>query len=806
MKPSTRNGTATAFAVLAVVALTNVLHAQVNVTTSHDDNSRTGQFTQETVLTPANVNSGHFGKVFSTAVDGWVYAQPLYLSTVSISGGIHNVLYVATEHDSLYAIDADDGTIYWQASLIPPGGTTINSSGDLQCADIVPEVGITGTPVIDRTTGTIYLVAVSKIGGSFYQYLHAIDIATGAEKFAGPKLIQASVPGTATDSVGGYVSFNAKMENQRAGLLLDNGHVVIGWSAHCDYIPWHGWVMSYAANTLAQEAAYNTSPDGYADGVWLGGDGLAADASGNIFIATGNGSWNGTTNLGDSIIKLGMPSGGTFPVLDYFTPYNENYLALNDLDIASGGIVLLPTLPNGRQLLAQMSKAGTIYLLDRNNLGKYCVDLTPACTTSDPQIVQEIPGATVGVWGAPAYWNGTLYWGAASDMTRAQDHIKAYSFNANGSGLLSTTPTSQSTAVFGFSAPSPSISANGTTNGILWGLDNSAYSYACSGGLNCQILYAYDATNLGTMLYNSGQAPNLRDVPGGAVKFTAPIIANGKVYVGSQYAISAFGLLNPTAAPSFASPPPGTYASAESVTLADGTSGAVIYYTTDGSTPTTASAMYGTPIAVSATTTIEALAIAPGYSSSAVTSGTYTISASSTTTGVNIAAAANIDGIGINGVAPFGGGLDGSGDTYSGTLLGGSATWSGVTFNLAGAGTLDALSGTTIALPAGNYSTLYLLGTGVGGNQLSQKFVVTYTDGTTSTVTQSLSDWYTPQGFAGEAEALVEPYRLTSSGAIDNRTFYVYGYSFAIDATKTVKSLTLPATRNVVVLAVDLGP
>ncbi len=478
----------------------------------------------------------------------------------------------------------------------------------------------------------------------------------------------------------------------------------------------------------------------------MAGDGLAADASGNIFFATGNGSWNGTTNLGDSIVKLGPPSGGTFPVVDYFTPYNQDTLSSNDLDIASGGLLLLPTLPNGKQLLVQMAKEGTIYLLDRNNLGKYCVNQTPACINSDSQIVQEIPNATVGIWGSPAYWNGYVYWGGGNDNTLIEDYLKAFSFNANNSGLLSTAPTSQSTNLFGFSSPSPSISANGATNGILWGLDNSAfYAGGCVNGAPCQVLYAYDATNLGKMLYNSNQAANQRDVPGGAVKFTTPIIANGKVYIGSQYAVSAFGLLNPAATPTL-SPAAGTYSSAQSVTLADSTSGAVIYYTTDGSTPTTASAVYGTPLTVSATTTIKAIATASGYSSSAVASATYTINSSSTTTSVNIATAADVYGIGINGAAVQGGGLDGIGSAYSGTLLGTSATWSGITFTLAGAGALDAVSNTTLALPAGNYSTLYMLATGVNGNQTNQTFVVTYTDGTTSTVTQSLSDWYYAAG------------------------------------------------------------
>ena len=250
--------------------------------------------------------------------------------------------------------------------------------------------------------------------------------------------------------------------------------------------------------------------------------------------------WNGTTDYGDSIVKLGPPSGGSFPVLDYFTPYNQSSLAGGDTDVASGGLVLLPNLSSGQQLLTQMGKEGKMYVIDRNNMGKYCVNDNPPCNGSDPNIVQEIPGATAGVWGTPAYWNGSVYWGGGSDGG-GPDNLKAFSFNANNSGLISTSPTSESAKAFSFSAPSPTISANGNTNGILWGLDDSAFGSTCSGGSNCQVLYAYDATNLANMLYNSSQAANNRDVPGGAVKFATPIVANGKVYVGSQLKVSAYG-------------------------------------------------------------------------------------------------------------------------------------------------------------------------------------------------------------------------------------------------------------------------
>src|SRR5580704_17418281 len=633
--------------------LTSVLQAQVNVTTYHNDNARTGQNTQEAILTPANVNSSQFGKLFSVSVDGWVYAQPLYLSNLTIAGGTHNVLYVATEHDSLYAIDADSGTIYWQISLIPSGGSTVNSSTDLGCGDLVPEVGITGTPVIDPTTGTIYLVAKSKVNGSLVQYLHAIDVATSAEKFSGPVLIEATVPGTASDGNGTTVSFNPHFENQRAGLLLENGHVVIGWSSHCDISPWHGWIMSYSAGTLTQEGAFNTSADGSANGVWMSGGGLAADANGNIFFATGNGSWNGTTDYGDSIVKLGPPSGGSFPVVDYFTPYNQSSLSGGDTDVASGGLVLLPNLASGQQLLTQMGKEGKMYLIDRNNMGKYCVNDNPPCNGRDPNIVQEIPGATAGVWGTPAYWNGSVYWGGGSDGG-GPDNLKAFSFNANNSGLISTSPISESAKAFSFSAPSPTISANGNTNGILWGLDNSAFGSTCSGGSNCQVLYGYDATNLANMLYNSSQAANNRDVPGGAVKFATPIVANGKVYVGSQLKVSAYGAISttPTAAIPTFSPAPGDYTSTTNVTLSDSTSGATVHCTTDGTTPTPSSPACSN-VAISSTMTLKAIATANGYNPSAIASGLYTIDSGDP--GINYGAGFTSTGLTFNGTAKLNG-------------------------------------------------------------------------------------------------------------------------------------------------------
>ena len=479
-------------------------------------------------------------------------------------------------------------------------------------------------------------------------------------------------------------------------------------------------------------------------------------------------------------------------MLDYFTPYNQGTLDDGDTDVASGGLVLLPPLPSGLQLLAQQGKQGTVYLLNTSNLGKYCVNLTPACTSSDPQIVQEIKGATAGIWGSPAYWNGNLYWAGANDS------LQAFSFDAGGSGLISTSPTSQSALIFSFPGASPTVSANGTTNGIVWAQGSST-------------LYAYDATNLTNLLYTSNQAANSRDAAGATVKFVPPVIANGKVYLGTQSALVTYGLLAstlPVAASPTLSPPPGSYTSAQSVTLTDTTPGAVIFYTTNGTTPTVNSTLYtGTALQISSATTVEAIAVAGGYQSSPVTIGAYGINAQGTTSiSVNLATVDAVDGIANTGTATTGGGMDGFGYDYSAALLGTSLSWGGSTFTFGAAGIADAVSSTTIALPAGNDSTVNLLATAVDGAQLAQTFIVTYTDGTTSTFKQSLSDWFVPQNFAGESQALKMAYRIATSGATSPGPLYLYGYSFALNSAKTVQSLTLPNNRHVVVLAVDVSP
>jgi hypothetical protein len=510
------------------------LTAQVNVVTQHNDNARTGQNIAETILTPANVNVQHFGKLFSQAVDGYVYAQPLYLSNVSIPGkGTHNVVYVATEHDSIYAFDADSNTganasPLWQTSFIDPNnGITTVSSNEVACGDLVPEIGVTGTPTIDATTGTLYVVGKIKDHGVIKQKLHALDVTNGAEKFGGPIVIKAKFPGTGDGSLRGVISFNPLRQAQRNGLLLQNGTLYVGFASHCDIGPYHGWILGYDPQTLQPKGKWLSTPDRGLGGFWGGGGGLAIDANDRLFVVTGNGIFDtnsGGKDYGDSIIKLAQPKQAKYLAKDYFTPYDQQRLYEQDIDLGSGGIMLLPD-QNGAHphLLVQVGKEGTIYVVDRDHMGHFNPN-------NNNQIVQSLAGAVGGVWGLPAWWNNTVYFGGIFDF------VKAFSFDPV-KGKLSTHSVSESSNLYGYPGPTPSISANGNSNGILWALQTENYN---NGGSN--ILHAYDATNLATELYNTTQNAQ-RDDAGGAVKFTVPTIANGKVYVPASNRISVYGLL-----------------------------------------------------------------------------------------------------------------------------------------------------------------------------------------------------------------------------------------------------------------------
>jgi hypothetical protein len=616
---------------LSLTASSVPLTAQVSVTTWRNDISRTGQNLSETILNPSDVNATQFGKLFSQPVDGYVYAQPLYMPNVTIAGVSHNVVFVATENDSVYAFDADNNggtnsSPLWFASMLStahgaaPGATTLSSN--LVGTDIVPQIGITGTPVIDPTTNTLYVVSATVEGSAFPIRLHALDITTGAEKFGGPVIITATVPGTGNGSSGGTLTFDPEWENQRPGLLLLNGIVYVGFASHGDGGPWHGWIFGYNAATLAQTGVFCASPNGAGAGIWMSGAGLSAEINdpvnhpyGRMFVPTGNGDYTASTpyttvmDFGDSILNLDLTNGKP-TVQDEFTPMNQANLDAYDGDQAAAGLLILPTQTAGNypHLLVQAGKSGEVYLLNRENLGGYN-------TTAD-NVVQELPyevGA-VGTWSMPAYWNGTVYWWAQNDTLKAFPLVN---------GLL-TGPTGTSSETYGYPGANPVISANGNTEGIVWTVETDAYTSA-----GPAVLMAHNASAVGTTLYSSNT--NLtRDNPGNAVKFSVPTVVNGKVYVGSQSQLSVYGLLS--GEPQTATPvlTPGTESfsgGSISVNITDATAGATIYYTLDGSTPTTASSVYTVPLTVSSTTTVQAIASAAGYDQSTVASATYTDSA-----------------------------------------------------------------------------------------------------------------------------------------------------------------------------------
>jgi len=503
------------------------------VLTYHNDNARTGQNLQETVLTPANVKSTTFGKLFSFPVDGAVYAQPLYVSNVTIAGQLHNVVIVATEHDSVYAFDADNRTSapLWQVSFIDPANgittvpnTDIRDTKGTVCGDINPEIGITSTPVIDPVTGILYVVAKTKESGVAKYRLHALDITTGVDTSGTGVVIQASVPGTAQPNDGsGHLVFNAALENQRLALLLSNNVVYFGTGSYCDFGDHHGWFLAYDSKTLSLLSAFNATPTGLEAGIWQSGGGAAADASGNVYVVTGDGTFDaafGGNNFGDSILKF---AGASLVVSDSFTPFNQASLTVVNADLGSAGVVLLPDQPLGpTHLMVGAGKQGIVYLLNRDSMGGFLA-------SGDTQIVQSFPGGTCGagpcaIFGTPAYFNGRVY------TVAVDDRLKAYSLSA---GQLSL--SGQSANTFPFPGATPAISANGSSNGIVWALQTNGSGAPA-------VLHAYSAAAVSTELYNSNQN-SARDAPGPAVKFTVPTIANGKAYVGAQGQLSVFGLL-----------------------------------------------------------------------------------------------------------------------------------------------------------------------------------------------------------------------------------------------------------------------
>lgn len=522
---------------LAGGALPSVGEGHAAVVTYHNDNARTGQNVAETVLTPDNVNPAHFGKLYSFPVDGYIYAQPLYVPQVVIPGnGVHNVAIVATQHDSVYAFDADSpgSAPLWTVSFLnPEAGVTTLTPDDVNASDIVPEIGITSTPVIDVDNNTIYVVAATKENGTFYHRLHALDLSSGAEKFGGPRAIEATHPGVAQDAHDGVLSFSSRYQLQRSALLLSRGRVYVAFASNADAELYHGWVIAYDATTMRQTGAWVTTPDGYQGGIWMSGCGISADQDGSLYLSTANGPFDAFgddpgASYSDSVVKL-RPHSQRLSLADFFTPYNQAKLAEGDLDLGSSGVLLLPNQSGPFPHLAvTTAKNGHIYVLNRDRLGGY------SRRRGDPQVRQEIAGQLRQQMGTPAYWNGRLYFGAGTSPNK--DGIKAF---AVSNGTVSAAPVSQSTAAFHLSRMTVSVSANGNSNGIVWAVDNDAYFSVPQGPA---ALHAYDANNLARELYNSNQR-FARDNPGQSSKFTVPTVADGKVFVGGANQLSVYGLL-----------------------------------------------------------------------------------------------------------------------------------------------------------------------------------------------------------------------------------------------------------------------
>ena len=609
------------WSLIALVA--SVAFGQTDILASRYDAARTGQNLTETTLNAQNVNAGSFGKLYAYAIDGQAYAQPLVKGQLAIPGsGTFNVVFIATEHGSVYALDADSATPIWYRSFINPatGLTTRTTNPSLE--DIVPEVSITSTPVIDPASGTLYVVAETVQSGNppFY-WLHALDLVSGQDKVA-PVKVQASL-GTGQSPL----TLDAATSQQRPGLVFSNGVVYVGFGSSGDNYPWVGWLLAYDGTTLSQVGVFCSSPGGaQGAGLWSSGEAPPVDASGNIYVSTGNGYFSANSGWGDAFVKLAP---GNLAVLDYFAPFNQMALGAADLDLASAGLTVLPDEAGSAQhphLLIGSGKDGEVYLLDRDNMGQY----DGSYSTPNSQIVQWLPGQVgTGVlnpanpslpyvansYTTPAYWQNRIY------FCGVQDSCKLFSL---GNAQLSTTPLSSSANVFGYPGAQPVISAASATDtsAILWALERDSTH-------NLTVLHAYDATNLATEFYNSAQAAGGRDAGGAPVRFAVPAVANGKVFVNTAVELDVYGLLAgalPTLASPTFTPAAGSYAGPQTVTLG-APAGAIVYYTLDGSVPTRYSNVYSTPLLISATTTVRAMAVQSGFYTGPAASATYTIAA-----------------------------------------------------------------------------------------------------------------------------------------------------------------------------------
>jgi hypothetical protein len=527
-KVTVSNAVGTITSAAATLTVSATAAAGTDVLTYHNDNSRSAQNLTETVLTPANVNATQFGLLRVLPADGLVDGQPLIASNLSVSGVLRNVVYVVTENDSVYSYDADTGAALVHVSVLGSGETPSDTRG---CSQVVPQIGITSTPVIDRSVGpngTVYVVAMSKnAAGAYFQRLHALDLVTLAERPNSPVVIQATYPGTANNSVG-MTSFQPGQYEERAGLLLLSGTVYTAWTSHCDQTPYNGWIIGYDESTLAQSQVLNVTPNGSEGAIWQAGGGLAADSAGNIYALVANGTFDTTLDAtgfpfqgdyGNAFIKLSSAS--MLQVTDYFDMDNTVAESNGDVDLGSGGAMLLPDQTDStgvvRQLAVGAGKDGHLYVVNRSNMGKFSM--------SNNAIWEDMPGALPGgIWATPAYFQGTVYYGDVGGT------LKAFGIQQ---ALLGKTPTSQTSISFAYPGTAPAVSANGSSDGIVWAVQNS----------NPAALHAFAAGNLATELYNSNQAANGRDNFGAGNKFMTPSIANGKVYVGTPTGVAVFGLL-----------------------------------------------------------------------------------------------------------------------------------------------------------------------------------------------------------------------------------------------------------------------
>ena len=527
-KVTVSNAVGTITSAAATLTVSATAAAGTDVLTYHNDNSRSAQNLTETVLTPANVNATQFGLLRVLPADGLVDGQPLIASNLSVSGVLRNVVYVVTENDSVYSYDADTGAALVHVSVLGSGETPSDTRG---CSQVVPQIGITSTPVINRSVGpngTVYVVAMSKnAAGEYLQRLHALDLVTLAERPNSPVVIQATYPGTANNSVG-MTSFQPGQYEERAGLLLLSGTVYTAWTSHCDQTPYNGWIIGYDESTLAQSQVLNVTPNGSEGAIWQAGGGMAADSAGNIYALVANGTFDTTLDAtgfpfqgdyGNAFIKLSSAS--TLQVTDYFDMDNTVAESNGDVDLGSGGAMLLPDQTDStgvvRQLAVGAGKDGHLYVVNRSNLGKFSM--------SNNAIWEDMPGALPGgIWATPAYFQGTVYYGDVGGT------LKAFGIQQ---ALLGKTPTSQTSISFAYPGTAPAVSANGSSDGIVWAVQNS----------NPATLHAFAAGNLATELYNSNQAANGRDNFGAGNKFMTPSIANGKVYVGTPTGVAVFGLL-----------------------------------------------------------------------------------------------------------------------------------------------------------------------------------------------------------------------------------------------------------------------